>query len=70
MTRYFISRLRNEFADALMSDRFIIFVNTWIQAGVKSKPIREPLQRLFPKAKPLKGFVSVRVEHLAEARCE
>ena len=52
-----------------MSDRFIVFVNTWLQSGVKSKPMREPFQRLSPKAKPLKRFVSVRVEHRAEARC-
>jgi hypothetical protein len=52
----------------LMSDRFIIFVNTWLQPGFKSKPMGEPFQPLSPKAKPLKRFVSVRV-HRAEDQC-
>src|SRR5438034_9004819 len=68
MTRYFISRLRNNFTDALMSDRFTDFVNTWLQPGAESKETREPFQRLSPGAKPLKRFVCLRAEHRAGAR--
>src|SRR5438046_3660894 len=46
MTRYFISRLRNNFADVCMNNRVIVFVNTRLQPGVESKSKREAFRRL------------------------
>src|SRR5436190_15082874 len=51
MTRYFISRLRNNFADVCMNNRVIVFVNTRLQPGVESKSKHEPFRRLVCQAR-------------------
>jgi hypothetical protein len=50
--------------------RFVDFINTWLQPGVKKKAGCEPLQRLLIRRKTVETVLrSVGWLHLAEARC-